>query len=181
MRIDMLGVAMTNTWPSGYNPRSLFCPCRMPARCCPREICFNYGFTLSQCREASPCFNSCNGRGRCIAGICKCDPGGPPDDLCLSNCHDLTDSGCGLLPRRGVDNFAAPCLVAAPCQGFWGMDCALSHGPDGRVELLAGQGYVPRSGAPKVYVYELPPNMTSWWGHASGLDRRAAAWGLPVA
>ncbi|KAG2448653.1 hypothetical protein HYH02_006010 [Chlamydomonas schloesseri] len=92
------------------------------------DVCAKYGFTLSQCRSPSPCFNSCNGRGRCVAGICHCLP------------------------------------------GFWGMDCALSRGADGGVQLLEGQGYVPRKDSIKVYVYELPPNVTSWF-NIKRLDR----------
>ncbi|GIL43551.1 hypothetical protein Vafri_1253 [Volvox africanus] len=91
------------------------------------DICANYGFTLSQCRKASPCFNSCNQRGRCVAGICHCQP------------------------------------------GYWGMDCSLSWGPDGKVQLLEGN-YVPRKDGLKIYVYELPPNLTSWF-NIRRLDR----------
>lgn len=74
-----------------------------------------------------------------------------------------------------------PLLPHLPCPGFWGMDCALSYGTDGRVEVLAGQGYVPRSGAPKVYVYELPPNMTSWWGCGSGTRAQGCRVGATTA
>ncbi|GFR41319.1 hypothetical protein Agub_g2003 [Astrephomene gubernaculifera] len=92
------------------------------------EVCEEYGFSLRTCRETSPCFNSCNNRGKCVSGFCHCHP------------------------------------------GFWGMDCSLSRGPDGGVELLAGQGYVPRREGPKIYVYELPPNCTSWF-NIKRLDR----------
>ncbi|EFJ44781.1 acetylglucosaminyltransferase [Volvox carteri f. nagariensis] len=102
-----------------------FCPRHFTGPSCSdvasniKDICATYGFTLSQCRKASPCFNSCNERGRCVAGICHCQP------------------------------------------GYWGMDCAISWGPNGKMQLLDGL-YKPRNGSIKIYVYELPPNMTSW-------------------
>ncbi|KXZ44080.1 hypothetical protein GPECTOR_74g694 [Gonium pectorale] len=46
--------------------------------------------------------------------------------------------------------------------GFFGADCALSMGPHGKPELLADQGYKPRARGPRVYMYELPPDMTVW-------------------
>jgi hypothetical protein len=83
------------------------CSCRYGAGCGrPRPH--------STCRSSSPCFNSCNGRGSCVAGICHCKP------------------------------------------GFWGMDCALSRAPQGGVELLAGQGYVPRKDGVKVRATTCP-------------------------
>ena len=49
-----------------------------------------------------------------------------------------------------------------PCSpGFYGADCALSLGADGKPQLLEGQGYQPRSRAPKIYVYELPPDLNN--------------------
>ncbi|KXZ41223.1 hypothetical protein GPECTOR_636g743 [Gonium pectorale] len=57
------------------------------------------------------------------------------------------------------------------CQpGFYGTDCALSVGPDGQPELLAGQGYAPRREGVKVYVYELPP-VTNAWIYIARIDR----------
>ncbi|GLC66435.1 hypothetical protein PLESTF_000427100 [Pleodorina starrii] len=46
--------------------------------------------------------------------------------------------------------------------GFFGTDCALSMGPDGKPALLADRGYVPRTRGPRVYMYELPPSMNTW-------------------
>ncbi|KAG2497997.1 hypothetical protein HYH03_004256 [Edaphochlamys debaryana] len=43
------------------------------------------------------------------------------------------------------------------------MDCSLSRGAKGEVVLLEGQNYTMRKGYPKFYVYELPPNLTSWF------------------
>ncbi len=52
-----------------------------------------------------------------------------------------------------------PCHVAP---GFYGADCSLSTGRDGRPVLLASQGYVRRTHGVRVYVYELPPITNTW-------------------
>ncbi|KAG2446120.1 hypothetical protein HXX76_000719 [Chlamydomonas incerta] len=54
--------------------------------------------------------------------------------------------------------------------GFYGADCSLSTGPDGRPVLLAGQGYVPRQHGIKIYVYELPP-VANTWTYIARIDR----------
>lgn len=64
--------------------------------------------------------------------------------LCLARA--LTD----MLPR---------CMLRA---GFFGADCSLSMGGDGKVEVLAGQGYRLAPHRPRVYVYELPPHFNVW-------------------
>ena len=58
--------------------------------------------------------------------------------------------------------------------GLYGADCALSLAPAAASEpgggselpwrptLLAGSGYVTRTKRPHVYVYELPPRLTTW-------------------
>ncbi|KAG1671535.1 hypothetical protein FOA52_011255 [Chlamydomonas sp. UWO 241] len=49
------------------------------------------------------------------------------------------------------------------CQpGHFGADCSLSMGRDARMRLLADYGYTPRATRPRVYVYELPSNMSTW-------------------
>ena len=65
--------------------------------------------------------------------------------------------------------------VRAP-SGHWGADCSLSwqrpptaRAP-GRIALLAGQGYAPRAVGPRIYVYELPPNVTTWY-NTQRIDR----------
>lgn len=46
--------------------------------------------------------------------------------------------------------------------GFYGSDCALSLGEDGKPVLLAGTGYTTRKKRPHIYVYELPPYLNTW-------------------
>ncbi|GLC51474.1 hypothetical protein PLESTB_000506400 [Pleodorina starrii] len=60
-------------------------------------------------------------------------------------------------------------MKAAAASGYWGMDCSTGWGPDGKPQLLEGR-YKPREGGLKIYVYELPPNLTSWFS-APRLDR----------
>ncbi|EFJ44782.1 acetylglucosaminyltransferase [Volvox carteri f. nagariensis] len=84
------------------------------------KLCAKYSIKLRDFGKDSPCFNNCNQRGRCIAGICHCQP------------------------------------------GYWGIDCAISWGPNGKMQLLDGN-YVERKTGVKVYIYELPSNMTSWY------------------
>ncbi len=49
------------------------------------------------------------------------------------------------------------------CQeGFFGADCSLSLGEDGVPQVLADRGYKMRSRGPRVYMYELPPDMWTW-------------------
>ncbi|GIL72456.1 hypothetical protein Vretimale_4167 [Volvox reticuliferus] len=91
------------------------------------QLCAQYSLSLRECRKESECFNNCNQRGKCIGGMCHCQP------------------------------------------GYWGMDCSISWGPNGKMQLLEGN-YVPRKTGVKVYIYELPPNMTSWF-IVSHLDR----------
>ena len=46
--------------------------------------------------------------------------------------------------------------------GYYGADCSLSLAADGRPVLLAGTPYQTRRKRPHVYVYELPPHLTTW-------------------
>ncbi|GLI68736.1 hypothetical protein VaNZ11_013227 [Volvox africanus] len=91
------------------------------------QICAKYSLNARDCRMDHACLNNCNQRGKCIAGMCHCQP------------------------------------------GYWGMDCAISWGPNGKMQLLEGH-YVPRKRGVKVYIYELPSNMTSWYAF-SHVDR----------
>ncbi len=52
--------------------------------------------------------------------------------------------------------------------GYFGADCSLSLDGSGRPELLAGTGYRTRGKRPWVYIYELPPELMSWWVAADG-------------
>lgn len=47
--------------------------------------------------------------------------------------------------------------------GHYGADCSLSLDDNGDPQLLAGQGYKARIKPPSIYVYELPPEMNTWW------------------
>ena len=65
--------------------------------------------------------------------------------------------------------------------GFYGTDCCLSLDADGKPELLAGQGYLPRKKAPKIYVYELPPFLNNiWCGLSSSLSPHPTLPRLPL-
>eukprot|EP00195_Chlamydomonas_chlamydogama_P007154 CAMPEP_0202896838 /NCGR_PEP_ID=MMETSP1392-20130828/5751_1 /ASSEMBLY_ACC=CAM_ASM_000868 /TAXON_ID=225041 /ORGANISM="Chlamydomonas chlamydogama, Strain SAG 11-48b" /LENGTH=484 /DNA_ID=CAMNT_0049582321 /DNA_START=368 /DNA_END=1822 /DNA_ORIENTATION=+ len=46
--------------------------------------------------------------------------------------------------------------------GYYGADCSLSIGPDGKPQILAGLGYKPAPGKPKIYIYEVPPRFNTW-------------------
>ncbi|GLC45721.1 hypothetical protein PLESTB_000505900 [Pleodorina starrii] len=95
--------------------------CSDPARNI-SAICKAYSLTLhGDCEHDPSCFNNCNQRGKCITGMCHCEP------------------------------------------GYWGMDCSISWGPGGKPQLLEGR-YKPRKTGVKIYVYELPSQMTSWFG-----------------
>ena len=48
--------------------------------------------------------------------------------------------------------------------GYFGNDCALSlGGADGKTPVvLSDRGYTPRAVGPRVYIYDLPPELTTW-------------------
>ena len=46
--------------------------------------------------------------------------------------------------------------------GYYGADCSLSLDARGKPVLLAGSGYTARKKRPWVYVYELPPELSTW-------------------
>jgi hypothetical protein len=74
-------------------------------------------------------------------------------------------------------NFRGTCAGGfCHCQpGFFGADCSLSlaagapepSGDRPAVEILAGQNYTARRSGPRIYVYELPPELTVY----QNLDR----------
>jgi hypothetical protein len=72
-------------------------------------------------------------------------------------------------PPRHTTWFSKAISNRWPClrTGYWGMDCAISWGPNGKPQLLEGR-YKPRKDGVKVYVYELPANLTSWWVWRTG-------------
>jgi hypothetical protein len=46
--------------------------------------------------------------------------------------------------------------------GFYGADCSLSTGEDGRPTILEGKGYKQAKTAPWIYIYEVPPRFNTW-------------------
>lgn len=65
---------------------------------------------------------------------------------CLNNCNE-----------RGTC-FNGFCHCS---EGYYGADCSISLDKAGKPELLAGMGYVPAPGKPKIYIYELSPRFNS--------------------
>jgi hypothetical protein len=102
-----------------------------------------------------------------------------------SQVHSLLDTGCCTLPRQQL-SATEPCTAVAAtgppdalhsvaaewseqllwyavCAGYYGADCSLSINPStGKPQLLAGTTYQTREKRPWIYVYELPPNLTTW-------------------
>ncbi|KAG2494159.1 hypothetical protein HYH03_007795 [Edaphochlamys debaryana] len=97
--------------------------------------------------------------------------------MLLERCSALgfaepSDCTAAPLACMGGCSGAGEC-VAGFCKcrpGHFGADCSLSLGRDGKPQLLAGRGYTPRSRGPRVYMYELPPEFTTWRNEAH-LDR----------
>ncbi|KAG2430415.1 hypothetical protein HXX76_009940 [Chlamydomonas incerta] len=77
------------------------------------------------------------------------------DQLCVNACNKLGTCVAGVCHCK---------------KGYYGIDCALSMGQDGKPVLLAGKGYATRAKRPWVYVYELPPELSAWYNHRR-LDR----------
>ena len=46
--------------------------------------------------------------------------------------------------------------------GYFGLDCALSLDANGQTVILDGQGYEQSRLGPAIYVYELPPHVSTW-------------------
>ena len=58
--------------------------------------------------------------------------------------------------------FPLPTPSTTPPAGFYGADCSLSLGSDGKPGILAGLGYRPATRKPLVYIYEVPPRFNTW-------------------
>ncbi|KAG2484983.1 hypothetical protein HYH03_016277 [Edaphochlamys debaryana] len=151
--------------------------------------------TIGDAVRAVPCPEGCTRFGTCNEELGRCDcpkhRTGPacatelgPEAL-AARCEALGYKGGG---PGGMDRCLSPanhclgaCSGAGECvagfckcaEGKFGADCSLSLGPDGRPRLLADRGYTPRARGPRVYVYELPPEMTTWRNSVT-LDRPTA-------
>ncbi|GLC47762.1 hypothetical protein PLESTB_000023000 [Pleodorina starrii] len=107
------------------------------------RLCAAHGHTNVTCgRELEPamCLNACNFRGRCVGGVCHCTPGFFGADCSLS------------------------LAAAPPPPGGGGAAAAAAAGGGSRLrlELLAGQNYTTRPSGPRIYVYELPPELNTY-------------------
>ena len=73
----------------------------------------------------------------------------------------------GRAPSRRASE-PQPTQPHAPIRtGFFGNDCGLSMvpaGPNGTRTpvVLSDRGYTPRAAGPRVYIYDLPPELTTW-------------------
>ncbi|KAG2486865.1 hypothetical protein HYH03_014548 [Edaphochlamys debaryana] len=140
-----------------------------------------------------PCANNCTQLGTCNEDLGRCDCprhlDGPacgtalgvealaarckklyfhPKGKWSTNCTSPEHASC-LLDCHGRGTCVAGWCHCQP--GAYGADCALSTGPGGRPALLPERGYVPRRTGPRVYVYDLPPVMSSWRSEWSLTDR----------
>ncbi|KAG1659278.1 hypothetical protein FOA52_008207 [Chlamydomonas sp. UWO 241] len=135
--------------------------------------------------SGSTCAPGCTEKGTCNEELGRCDCprhlSGPECSveasqlLQLCKAHGFPSVGDCFDHRQCINkcNERGTCEAGfCKCEpGFYGTDCALSLGPDGKPWLLEGQGYKPRQRAPRIYVYELPPNMTNVLHNPARLDR----------
>ncbi|KAG2452459.1 hypothetical protein HYH02_002701 [Chlamydomonas schloesseri] len=119
-----------------------------------QQVCARYGHTLASCTrvDAAGCVNGCNGRGRCVGGFCHCRPGFFGADCSLS----LSLSRAVPAAAAGADDSSSSSSSSTAARPA--------------VELLAGQGYAVRASGPRIYVYELPPELNVY-GNLDRLDR----------
>lgn len=147
-------------------------------------LCSTHG--ASKERPSSACLPPCTDRGTCNEELGRCDC---PKHLSGPDCNSESkgkelEARCEAALYPDVKECVAStwtyaCLnncnkkrgkcVSGFChcaKGFYGADCSLSLSPDeegkAKPELLAGSGYKTRSSGPSIYVYELPPHLTSW-------------------
>lgn len=133
----------------------------------------------SEYKSPRECHLSCSGRGACNKDrICECVWGffgagcevQNPDHICYNDCSDNGD------------------CVAGTCDcddGFYGIDCSLTMGSEGRSRVIPSSplkwSSLPVSPpdpsiSPQIYVYELPGYMNTWQqAQSDGLD-----WWEPV-
>ncbi|KAG2443680.1 hypothetical protein HXX76_002028 [Chlamydomonas incerta] len=134
--------------------------------------------------KAVNCTQGCTLHGVCNEELGRCDchrtrtgaacelqlTGEPLKQRCkssgfsgVSSCTSEKNTCPNNCLRRGTC-VAGFCL----CQpGFFGNDCALSMAPAGpngtpTPAVLSDRGYTPRAAGPRVYIYDLPPELTTW-------------------
>lgn len=152
----------------------------------------NYYPSVKECTTSElSCLNNCNKRGTCVSGWCHCKPGahrvrrtarvrvlgvgyvrvGWGGFRCEPRLNEMArwPLTCNqhlhldLYRFMAVRAYKASIISTSPLEGFFGADCSLSLDAEGKPELLAGTGYATRAKRPWVYVYELPPDLTTWW------------------
>ncbi|GIL60956.1 hypothetical protein Vafri_15768 [Volvox africanus] len=126
---------------------------------------------------AVPCQDGCTAYGTCNLELGRCDcPRNLTGPICEHPVRNIARK-CGYLGFFTVDDclaeFPLRCMNACNkrgrcingwchChEGYYGADCSLSLDANGRPEQLAGMGFVPAPGGPKIYIYELPPRFTT--------------------
>eukprot|EP00198_Chlamydomonas_reinhardtii_P004447 XP_001693783.1 exostosin-like glycosyltransferase [Chlamydomonas reinhardtii] len=138
---------------------------------------------LAQHTRAKPCAAGCTVYGTCNEELGRCDC---PRNRTGPACHQPLSrkalaERCRLLGTQDVNKCnseANTCIngchgptrgacVAGFCHcrpGYFGNDCALSlGGADGKTPVvLSDRGYTPRAVGPRVYIYDLPPELTTW-------------------
>ncbi|GFR41320.1 hypothetical protein Agub_g2004 [Astrephomene gubernaculifera] len=143
--------------------------------CTPTPVVFNFSSCPELCYEHGTC-NPETKRCECPLvrhGFDCSIPLSDPNSQCKAYSHnskscDSRDKTLCLNSCNGQGWCEGGFCHCKP--GFYGADCSLSTGADGRPQLLAGQGYVPRREGPKIYVYELPP-LTNTWVYIARVDR----------
>jgi hypothetical protein len=130
---------------------------------------------------ASRCLPSCSTHGTCNEELGRCDC---PKHMSGDDCSHVADEKDLAIRCKAAlypdvkecihSSWTFACLnncnkrgkcISGFCHcrdGHYGADCSLSIGDQGKPVLLAGSNYTTRSSGPKIYVYELPPHLTSW-------------------
>ncbi|KAL4427669.1 hypothetical protein ABPG75_001758 [Micractinium tetrahymenae] len=131
---------------------------------------------------ASKCPPGCTAHGTCNEELGRCDcPLGYSGPACEQHAGPLGSKNCtqwAWPANQACDAWgstAAQCLNACNSRGdcygafchcypgYFGQDCALSVRPDGAAAILDGQGYKENPAGPAIYVYDLPPHVSTWF------------------
>mmetsp|Transcript_36676 Transcript_36676/g.92646 ORF Transcript_36676/g.92646 Transcript_36676/m.92646 type:complete len:581 (-) Transcript_36676:360-2102(-) len=134
----------------------------------------------------SKCPAGCTKLGTCNEELGRCDcprtHTGPDCSTPLDSrkltilCHKLLFKDSEECTRDysclNACNMRGKCMAGwCHCQpGYYGADCSLSLDDAGKPQLLAGTSWQTRARRPWVYVYELPPEFTTWLNYKR-LDR----------
>ncbi|GAX82727.1 hypothetical protein CEUSTIGMA_g10153.t1 [Chlamydomonas eustigma] len=139
-----------------------------------------------QQQETSKCPDGCTKHGTCNEELGRCDCPrhlSGPDCSVESNNISITCRSYGYRVDECFESSPMLCLNKCNGQGkcesgfckcdpgFYGADCCLSLDTSGKPALLLNQGYKPRTRAPKIYVYELPPSLNNIWFNPLRFDR----------